>query len=135
MTADRNDLPDLDALRDYDEPAGTEARFRALLPATPPSNPAHIELLTRIARAQGLQRQFDAAHQALDQAQALLVEGMLPARVRDLLERGRVFNSSGHRLEASPLIREARKLASAAGEDFYAVDAADMLGISEPPAE
>jgi hypothetical protein len=54
--------------------------------------------------------------------------------VRYLLERGRVFNSTGHRLEASPLFREAWELASAAGQDFYAASAAHMLVISEPPA-
>jgi tetratricopeptide (TPR) repeat protein len=53
--------------------------------------------------------------------------------VRYALERGRVFNSSGQKEKASALFREAYDLALAYSEDFYAVDAAHMLGISEPP--
>ena len=130
-------LSDFDALWDYDEPAKTETVFRALLPQAEASgDPAYyIELLTQIARTQGLQRNFAAAHQTLDQALALLTDDLKRARVRYLLERGRVFNSSGKRDEARPLFLAAWEEGQAAHEDFHAVDAAHMLAIVAPPAE
>ena len=58
-------LPDFDALWDYEQPAKTEVAFRALLSQAEASgNPSYyIELLTQIARTQGLQRDFAAAAQ------------------------------------------------------------------------
>jgi tetratricopeptide (TPR) repeat protein len=90
-------------------------------------------LLTQIARAQGLQRRFDQAHATLDEAAALLEPGLVVSRVRYLLERGRVFNLASDKQQASPLFDEAWRVARDVGEDFYAVDAAHMLGICEPP--
>ena len=72
-------LPDFDALWDYDQPAKTEAAFRALLPQAEASGDSsyYIELLTQIARTQGLQRDFAAAHQGVTEepikAKALVV--------------------------------------------------------------
>jgi tetratricopeptide (TPR) repeat protein len=128
-------LLDFDQLWDYDKPEEAETRFRALLPAA--SDAAYrAQLLTQIARAQGLQRKFDDAHRTLDEAQALLTGGLKRAEVRCLLERGRVHNSSKHPELARPLFLEAWDLASSTpGEDFYAIDAAHMLGIVEPPEQ
>ncbi len=130
-------LPDFDALWDYEKPAETEAAFRALLPQAEASgNPSyHAQLLTQIARAQGLQRQFDAAHRTLDQAQALLSEELHQARIRYLLERGRVFNSSGTPEEARPLFLAAWEQAQVHQQDFSAIDAAHMLAIIAPPEQ
>ncbi len=127
------DLPDLDQLWDYNQPAVSEQRFRDQLPAAAPGSAAHVELLTQIARAQGLQRQFEAAHATLDEAQTLLTDAMGYVRTRYLLERGRLYNSSRQIEQAAPLFRAAWELASTSGQDFYAVDAAHMLGICEPP--
>lgn len=128
-------LLDFDNLWNYDDPAETERQFRQLLPSEIAKNDAsyHAQLLTQIARAQGLQGQFDAAHQTLDQASELLEVDLKTARIRYLLERGRVFNSSGNREQARPLFLQAWELAQAALEDFYAVDAAHMLAIIESP--
>jgi tetratricopeptide (TPR) repeat protein len=102
-----DNLPDFDSLWDYRKPAETEAAFRELL-----------------ARAQG-------------EACTALQLGSLPprVRVRHLLERGRVFNSARQPEQARPLFLEAWEAARAAEEDDYAVDAAHMMGIVEPPAE
>ncbi len=131
-----SELTDFDALWNYDDPAATEAAFHPFLAAAQPGSGYHIELLTQLARAQGLQRRFEDAHATLDEAEALLAAGTAGARarIRYLLERGRVFNSSKQKDRAVPLFREAWEAAQAAGEDFYAVDAAHMLGIAEPPA-
>jgi tetratricopeptide (TPR) repeat protein len=129
-------LPDFDQLWDYDKPAETEARFRALLPESVRDVSYRAQLLTQIARAQGLQRKFDAAHETLDEAYALLTDDLTRARIRCLLERGRVHNSSRRPELARPLFLEAWELASTSpGEDFYAVDAAHMLGIAAPPEQ
>ncbi len=129
----------LDELWDYNQPAATEARFRELLPQIGDQPALHAELLTQIARAQGLQRHFDAAHTTLDRVQAALTDtsadAMRRVRIRYLLERGRVFNSAGKAAAAQPLFHAAWELAQGAGEDFYAIDAAHMLGIVAVPAE
>ncbi len=129
-------LPDLDTLWDYGRPAETEARFRELLPAADSRSDLRLELLTQIARAQGLQRRFAEAQTTLDQVEADLTPDRLRPRIRYLLERGRVFNSSGRTEQARPFFEAAWALAEAApGEAFYAIDAAHMLAIVVPPEE
>ena len=77
-------LPNFDALWDYNDPQGTEAGFRALLPgAEGARDPSYLaELLTQIARAEGLQGHVDAAHRTLDAVEPLLREAGDRARVR-----------------------------------------------------
>jgi tetratricopeptide (TPR) repeat protein len=135
--AEESILPNFDALWDYEHPAETESTFRAFLPQaeTSGNQSYYIELLTQIARTQGLQRNFAAAHQTLDQAQALLTDDLTRARMRYLLERGRVFNSSGKPDEARPLFQAAWEQRQAAQEDYHAIDAAHMLAIVAPPEE
>jgi tetratricopeptide (TPR) repeat protein len=127
-------LPDFDALWDYGDPEGTEAAFRDLITAARESGDVsyYAELLTQVARTQGLQRKFERAHSTLDSVEALLRNDMIVPRVRCLLERGRVHNSSKHPEKAGPLFLEAWEIASANHQDFYAIDAAHMLGIVEP---
>jgi tetratricopeptide (TPR) repeat protein len=124
-------LPDFDAQWDYDRPAETEARFRDLLPAAQASGDRdyHLQLLTQVARAQGLQRKFDAAHATLDHVRDLMADGLAAVRVRYLLERGRCFNSSGDVPRARPCFLEAWEVARENRLDAYAVDAAHMMGI------
>jgi tetratricopeptide (TPR) repeat protein len=123
--------PEFDSLWDFNDPAATEQRFRALLPG-PRSRAWRAEIYSQIARALGLQRRFDPAHALLNQAEGLLGERMHRARVRVLLERGRVYNSSGDPASSRALFLSALELAQEKGLDFYAVDAAHMLGIVEP---
>src|SRR4029453_11412829 len=132
-----SDLTSFDALWNYNDPAGTEARFRELLPrARESSNPGYAaELLTQIARTQGLQQKFDEAHATLDGVDASLKPDMKVARVRSRLERGRVFNSSGKAKESIPIFRDALLLAQESGLENYAIDAAHMLGIAEKGQE
>ena len=124
-----------DHLWDYNQPATTEARFRELLPQLANDPARYAELLTQIARAQGLQRQFDEAHATLDGVEAQLADLPVRVRIRYLLERGRVYRSSGKVDAARPFFLEAWEVAQPAGEDNYAIDAAHMLAIIEPPAE
>jgi tetratricopeptide (TPR) repeat protein len=132
MATSNTALPDFDASWDYDKPEASEQQFRELLPTAEHSGDRsyHIQLLTQIARAQALQRRFSEAHTTLDAAQALLTDDLVRAKVRYLLERGRVFNSSKNVVEARGFFADAWNLALACREDFYAIDAAHMLGIS-----
>ena len=125
--------PDLHGLWDYNDPAGSETKFRALLAdvAEEGDETFHAEILTQIARAQGLQRQFNEAHLILDEADAMIDGDMHRARVRYLLERGRVYNSSGSADQARPLFAKAGELASGEGIDGLAVDAAHMVAVVE----
>jgi tetratricopeptide (TPR) repeat protein len=125
----------LDALWDYDKPALSEERFRAELAKWPAASAAAQEASTQIARSLGLQRKFTEAHALLDGIEPRLAGLPTHVRVRYLLERGRVFNSSGARERAVPFFAEALKLSQEDKDEFYAVDAAHMLGIVAPPAE
>jgi len=128
--------PEIDRLWNYSEPAESEQRFRAALErAVAGDTQRALELLTQMARAQGLQGRFDEADRTLDEVEARRDEASARVRIRLLLERGRVRRSSGRPEEAKPLFLRAWEEAVAAGEDCLAVDAAHMLGIVEPSAE
>ncbi len=127
-------LVDFDSLWNYDNPAETEQKFNELVPAAKSSGDSgyYAELLTQIARTQGLQQNFDSAHATLDSVKILLESAGDRAHVRYLLERGRVFNSSKKQAEALPLFAEAWEKAKSGHFDNFAVDAAHMMGIAAP---
>jgi tetratricopeptide (TPR) repeat protein len=137
----RASRPDIYALWNYDRPAETEKRFREVLSSVAASAKGRelayrLELLTQIARAEGLQDHFKQAHNTLNDVDRQL--GSLPAnanrpRILAALERGRVYNSSDHRTSARPLFLKAFRLATAAGEENLAIDSAHMVGIAETP--
>jgi len=133
-----NPFPNFDAMWDYQNPDVTEAKFKEILPLLKNSAEFtydagyHAELLTQIARAQGLQEKFTEAHKTLDEAEKLLTEDLKTAKVRYLLERGRVYNSSGFSDKAKPLFLEAWKFGNVNNLDLYAIDAAHMMGIVVP---
>ena len=126
------ELPDLDSLWDYSQPAESEKRMRSVLGRAEASgNRAYwSSLLTQIARAQGLQGKFAEGHASLDQAQANVPAVPAEPRVRLLLERGRLHNSAGEPEAARPLFVQAWEAAREGGEDGFAVDAAHMLAIA-----
>ncbi len=128
-------LADFDKLWDYAHPDVTERRFRELLPAALDSlDLCYLsQLLTQIARVEGLQRKFQNAHQTLDRVQKALPKTDGRTLIRYLLERGRVYNSSGNEEEAKRLFLQAFYLAIGSKEEFYAVDAAHMVAIVESP--
>jgi tetratricopeptide (TPR) repeat protein len=127
-------LPDFNTLWDYDRPAESERRFRDLLPAAQAAGDRdyHLQLLTQVARAQGLQRQYEAAHSTLDHVRSLMPDELKAVQVRYLLERGRCFNDVGKHDGARDAFARAWDVAREHRLDAYAVDAAHMLGILEP---
>jgi tetratricopeptide (TPR) repeat protein len=137
MATPHPDLPDFDALWDYDHPAETEAAFRQILSEAEASGDVsyHLQLLTQIARTQGLQRRFAEAHATLDEVAARLGDELPLARVRYLLERGRVINSSGKPEASRQWFEEAYHRATEQQATFHVIDALHMLGIVTPPEE
>jgi tetratricopeptide (TPR) repeat protein len=137
--ATMSSMPALDDLWDFDDPAASEARFHAAIKAAKAGDDpaAADEARTQLARSLGLQRRFDDGHAILDQ-----VDAGHPAldrvRVRALLERGRLWRSSGDAAAAATPFEGAWELARSlpVPEDGLAVDAAHMLALVDaPPGE
>ena len=124
-------MHDFDKMWNYNQPAETEQKFRdALAGATSQEQTEYqLELRTQLARTLGLQQKFEDAHKVLDQVEQDLIPQYSIAKIRYLLERGRTLNSSGKQEESIQLFLEAWELGLEAKADFYAVDAAHMLGI------
>jgi tetratricopeptide (TPR) repeat protein len=127
-------IPAFDSLWDYSHPDVTKKTFRALLPLAEKSGDLSylLQLKTQIARCEGLQAKFGEAHAILDEVEPQLTDAVSVARVRYLLERGRVFNSSDYPDKARPLFIDAWNQANAANEFGFAIDAAHMIAIVDP---
>jgi tetratricopeptide (TPR) repeat protein len=130
-----SDLEHFDKLWNYGDPAGTEKIFSDLLSIAKGAENQELlpQLLSQIARCQGLQGQFEQAHATLDLAETHLTVETHLARGRILLERGRALNSSGSAEKSIPLFLEALTVARDHDLFYHAVDAAHMLGIVEKP--
>ncbi len=130
VTRQHTSLPDIDSLWNYSKPDETESKFREVLakPETQNSGPYRLELLTQIARTQGLQGKFDEAHATLDEVEKAGSNDVV-VQSRYLLERGRAFNSGGAPEKAEPLFLQAWELRTDYDAEPYAVDAAHMLAI------
>ena len=117
----------LDQLWNFDDPAGSEARFRAAAADESYDADEQAELATQLGRSIGLQGRYEEADALLDS-----IDTDEPTvAVRVLLERGRLLNSSGHAAMAVPLFEHAAELADHLSEEFLAVDALHMLAIAD----
>ncbi|MGZ6877985.1 MAG: tetratricopeptide repeat protein [Nocardioidaceae bacterium] len=126
---------DLTSLWDFDDPAGSEARFRAA--ATRTNGTERLLALTQAARALGLQGRFGDGHALLDEvAAAGLVDPDPEVATRVALERGRLVRSAGEDLAAARAsFEQAARLAEDAGLERLHLDALHMLALDVPPAE
>jgi tetratricopeptide (TPR) repeat protein len=115
-------------LWDFDDLDSTERRLSDLL-ETEESDAGRAEVLTQLARVEGLREDFEASERLLQQAEAL-AGASNTARVRIDLERGRKLRSSGDPAAALPLFEAAYARAAEAGQDFLAGDALHMCAIS-----
>jgi tetratricopeptide (TPR) repeat protein len=115
-------------LWDFDDLDSTERRLSDVLEAEE-SDAGRAEVLTQLARVEGLREDFDASERLLQQAEALAGASDV-ARVRIDLERGRKLRSSGDPAAALPLFEAAYARASESGQDFLAGDAIHMCAIS-----
>jgi tetratricopeptide (TPR) repeat protein len=118
-------------LWDFADLDGTEARFRALLNNVETED-ERAEVLTQLARVEGLREDFTAGHALVDEAETLVAPDST-GRVRVLLERGRLHRSGGDPEAAQPLFVAAFILAKTRGDLSLAVDAAHMASLVDDP--
>jgi tetratricopeptide (TPR) repeat protein len=118
----------LRVLWDFDDLGASEERLRAQL-SVEPTDEGRAEVLTQLARVEGLRGDFDAGEQLVTEAETLGGESAVAA-VRVDLERGRLRRSSGDRDAALPLFESAFTRAAAACEWFLAADAAHMAALA-----
>ena len=124
-------MPDrLRPLWDFDDLHGTETRLRDRL-TQEATDEGRAELLTQLARVEGLRAEFDACEELLCQADELAGQSEV-VRVRIDLERGRKLRSSGDGPAAVPLFEAAFDRACANGLYWFAGDAAHMVAIATP---
>src|SRR3954465_9514688 len=98
-------MADLRTLWDFDDPAGSEQRFRAAADVAEGSE--RLVLLTQVARALGLQERYDEGHALLDHLS--LTDHEVATRAE--LERGRLLRSAGSPDEARPHFEAAARAA------------------------
>ncbi len=115
-------------LWDFDDLDASEQRFRAEL-AKETSSSGRAEVLTQLARVEGLRGNFDRCAQLLDEAEPLAAASTA-ANVRLELERGRMYRSNGDPQAALPKFESAFARAVETGEHYLAGDAAHMCAIS-----
>ncbi len=118
---------------DFDDPEATQARFRALLDEET-TDVGRAEVLTQLARVEGLQDRFDEGDQLLDEASSFAGSDPL-VRARVDLERGRLRRSADDSEAALPLFEASFETALAIPHEFIAVDAAHMAAIAAPTIE
>jgi tetratricopeptide (TPR) repeat protein len=123
----------LRALWDFDDLDASEARLRAQLEAEP-ADAGRAEVLTQLARVEGLRGSFDAGERLVREAETLAAESRAAAARIDL-ERGRLLRSGGDSEAAFPLFGLAFVAALDAGEHFVAADAAHMAALAAPDRE
>jgi len=136
-------LVDLDILWKPQDPAASEIMFRNFLPAARQSQDADrshlIELLTQVARAQGAQAQYNEARATLEEAGKLLEDDAstyrVSAKIRYLLERGRLYVLEKTPAQGRVLFSQAWTLAVNSGDDFFTVDVARMMASIVPQKE
>jgi tetratricopeptide (TPR) repeat protein len=115
-------------LWDFTDLDATERRLRAAL-GEETNDFGRAEVLTQLARIEGLHSRFYQANRLLEEAEAVAGTSDV-AHARVLLERGRVLRLSGDLDAALPLFEEAFDTAVAAGQDFIAGDAAHMAALA-----
>ena len=123
----------LRGLWNFDDLDGTEQRLHAQLDQETTGG-GRAEVLTQLARVQGLKEQFDQGEQLIQMAESLANDSAM-ARIRIDLERGRLLRSRGDAVAAMPLFEAAFNAAREANEQFIAVDAAHMCAIAAPDRE
>lgn len=130
----------LDRLWNPADPAGSEAVFRAFLTEaqqlTGRDRSYLIELYSLIGRAEALQEKYSEARTSFDAAEAYLREKeavfQVSARIRWLIEKGRLHILEKTPSQAKVFFSEAWTLSINSAEDYFAVEIAQLLATTEP---
>lgn len=135
--ATSSDVLDLDLPCDFSQPARAESALREILDTyrgQPERGSRALEIRTQIARLQAMQGAFERALDTLA-AMAKLV-ALYPGSalsLRHSLESARVATLLRTPSRARPMFLNVWSDAQRSGLEFYAIDAAQMLAIIEPP--
>ncbi len=134
---------DVNTLWDFNQPALSEQRFRAVLASA--SGDDELVLQTQIARSWGLRKDFAKARDILRSVEAQVATAGPEVRARYALELGRSYASATHppetqtpgsRLLARTEFERALAAARAGGLDGLAIDAIHMLAfVDTAPAD
>ncbi len=116
-------------LWDFSDLSTTEQHLRDQLDLEPTAE-GRAEVLTQLARIEGLRDDFERGEALIVEAEASASSGV--ARSRIALERGRLLRSGGRPEAALPLFETAFAAALDAGQYFIAVDAAHMAALAAP---
>jgi tetratricopeptide (TPR) repeat protein len=117
-------------LWDFDDLEATALRLHEQLDRES-SDAGRAEVLTQLARVDGLRGDFEAGEQLLHDAERLAGDSAVAAARIDL-ERGRLLRSGGDPSGAFPLFESAFDRALREDEDFVAGDAAHMAALAAP---
>ena len=120
----------LRALWDFNDLDTTERRLREQL-ARETDDAGRAEVLTQLARVEGLRGDVEASEQLIEEATARAGDDAT-ARARIDLERGRLSRSSGDPEAALPLFASAFETSLGSGQPFIAADAAHMAALAAP---
>lgn len=118
---------------DFNDLDGSRQRFGALLESEE-TDVGRAEVLTQLARVEGLEDRFEEGGRLLDKAAALAGEEPI-VKARLDLERGRLRRSAGDPEAALPMFERSFEMALAIPHEFVAVDAAHMAAIAAPDRE
>jgi tetratricopeptide (TPR) repeat protein len=118
---------------DFNDLEVSRQRFRELLESEE-SDVGRAEVLTQLARVEGLEDRFEDGDRLLDEAAALAGEEPV-VRARIDLERGRLRRSAGDPEAALPLFEASFETALGIPHEFITVDAVHMAAIAAPDLE
>jgi tetratricopeptide (TPR) repeat protein len=119
---------EVEQLWNVNSPVEGEQALRAALPVMPSKS---LELQSQIVRSLGLQGRFVEAYALLDGLDQAPGARTSPVKVRLLLERGRLSYTTGDYASARGFFELAFARAAALGEEGLAVDAANMVAITQ----
>jgi len=119
-------MVDLATPWDFDDPAGSERRFREAADLAEGTD--RLLLLTQVARALGLQERYAEGHAVLDHLS--VDDDEVATRVS--IERGRLLRSGGDPDAARPHFEAAAAAARESGLEALHVDALHMVALVAP---
>jgi tetratricopeptide (TPR) repeat protein len=131
---------DLEQLWNPADVAASEAAYRALLlegqKLTGRERSYLIELYSLIARTEAYQEKYAEARSTLEAAEVLLEEQqsfyLVSAKIRWLIEYGRLHILAKTPSQAKKFFSEAWTLSINSAEDYFAVEIAQLLAATEP---
>lgn len=130
-------FPDIDGFWNFEDFSETESKIRVLLSQEEHSrSPRLVELLTQLARVQGLQDKLPEAGATLLLAKDLISKQDAKVdrtEMRFLIEQGRFFGLSMNPAQSLAYFEKAWEASLKLDEVFFSIEAAVLLSISQPP--